>query len=308
MFNWTKPFIGLVFVLLSGCSTMQASDRQQTSTERYAIRTRIIVEEMGDRSARSYGDIVRDIERTEQIYNGLGMEFIVVEMALARPNQEWYAYAAQDAAKYEDTLSIYYTFWRPATGRSMSPIIGMGSLPFGTPSLGVFIYGPAMDNNSLAHEIGHYFGLLHTFEGGINGDFVNDTQSREEYADQNGEEADYYRYGNVMNYHYPNLLPSVTAGQEERMRFYLGKHRKNHVLADSEIRQKPQQSPEIVIIFEEAESDDVKEDTDLDNRVGDKASIGGGRSGLREPTERGVQDAFTRRFFRCDCSLSCSSD
>ena len=33
MFNWTKPFIGLVFVLLSGCSTMQASDRQQTSTE-----------------------------------------------------------------------------------------------------------------------------------------------------------------------------------------------------------------------------------------------------------------------------------
>ncbi|MBO9663946.1 zinc metalloprotease [Dokdonella sp.] len=104
-------------------------------------------------------------------------------------------------------------------------VLDYGAFPGGAPPLDL--------GHTLVHEMGHYFGLLHTFQGGCDGegDFVADTPAEAEpaYGCQVGRntcpQAGVDPVTNFMDYSDDACTDHFTAGQRSRMRSLLAELR-----------------------------------------------------------------------------------
>lgn len=83
----------------------------------------------------------------------------------------------------------------------------------GAPNGCIWICGPTNLKQTLSHEMGHHFGLLHTFDA--NDDYVEDTPKGPSSPTQYGTDEDKNRM-NIMSYS-GDLNRGFTKGQIERM-------------------------------------------------------------------------------------------
>ncbi|XP_028397800.1 uncharacterized protein LOC114521531 [Dendronephthya gigantea] len=108
-------------------------------------------------------------------------------------------------------------------------IIHPGTLPGGDIS-------PINEGDNLVHEVGHYFGLLHTFEGGCEGgDSVADTPATgyptyncpDTPVDSCPDIPGYDPIHNYMGYNPDSCINHFTPGQVKRLEQLLGQYREN---------------------------------------------------------------------------------
>lgn len=121
-------------------------------------------------------------------------------------------------------LYIYYIM----SHGCMPRIAGYSVFPWNKGN-SIFILGRIANEYTLTHEMGHYLGLMHTFD--IFGDKVDDTVDfgfevkRDDYFSSHlGDPAFDPNATNIMTYT-PAFEQSFTDGQLERARFYLENYR-----------------------------------------------------------------------------------
>jgi len=150
----------------------------------YHIRTRIVIEfyhlrggnspleddEIGENNNREmtfYGSeashVYLELKNAEAVFRDVGLKFDIEEIAFKPANVQWQKYF-DDAKSHPDFMSIYCML--PNT----CPMAGISSFPWYERKYGI-VLAPNRSDWSLAHEIGHYFGLLHTFDE----DYCDDT-------------------------------------------------------------------------------------------------------------------------------------
>lgn len=226
MFRWLLAAL-MLFLVTTGCTTPERKNiavKHHTLTsdpcaEPVFIRTRIIIEEVDGKAVRDFAQVIKDIWYTQELFRDLNIHFVVVAFGVVKPDQDWYKYLYSDADQYPSCLNVYYCYHRP---RDSGTTVGMGLFPWLQHRNGIVVHGADGTHRTFAHEIGHYLGLMHTFNREFPvgyDDFVDDTLSPDEYAKLKPGDS-YRNYNNIMNYHDCDTN-FVTQGQIERMRWFL---------------------------------------------------------------------------------------
>lgn len=246
-------FTTLLISLLAGCTSCSTPIKQQqyhyepqpsifaapeaehpTQAE-YWVRTRVVIEYMtvtlGETLtmvifATDFAIIKTELEVTEKIYAKTGIKFHISKTEFQEYgdfNDTLFA----DAANYPNHMSLYYRL-----PRLDEYFKGLSSAPY--PS--VYSYGILLSHErdpwTTAHEIGHFFGLLHTFS---EDDMIEDTPSEifscndyEKLTELLGN-AKSSNCRNIMNYceHEPKY---ATDGQTERIVQFIRSRRFNTII------------------------------------------------------------------------------
>ncbi len=213
-------------------NTIPPKESVPTQDER-VIRTRVIVETAtfttGEHTVMMYGasavNIEQEISNCEEVFEDLGIKFDIVEISFRTYNPQLQL-CFLDASRYKDTLSVYYIL------PHNFPFSGLSSAPWEELSHGIIMSG-SRDEWTLAHEFGHYLGLLHTFDPSKKeGDFCEDTpeqiMKKTEICRIEGQTTN---CGNIMNYctHCPKFL---TDCQKKRANRFLQDFRTSHIICD----------------------------------------------------------------------------
>lgn len=231
MLRWLAALVSCALIL--GCNTIPSRphiqhDRMSVilNDAPFYIRTRIVVEQYEGKAVRDLVEITKDIAYCENLFKDLNIHFVIVSVGIARCDQSWIDYLNSDADLYPMCLNVYYCH-QPYNFSK----VGLSRFPWDAAHRnGLALYALERDNSVFAHELGHYFGLLHTFQRfEVDGlvvydDYVDDTPSPIDYGFQDPVKNSYYKYNNIMNYHTCST-DSVTPGQIERMRWFLLNYR-----------------------------------------------------------------------------------
>jgi hypothetical protein len=186
--------------------------------------------------------ITAQIATLNSTYSGTGYSFVLASTDRTN-NRQWFSMTPQTSRETQakNALAIspatrlniytckpgqsllgwaYFPNSFPETDKRHGIVIHYGSLPGG--------YLTAYNQGETAtHEVGHYLGLYHTFQGGCTepGDFVSDTPA--EASAYTGNQCSLARntcpaagndpITNYMDYSYDVCLNHFTAGQDARM-------------------------------------------------------------------------------------------
>ena len=172
---------------------------------RAVIHADVLVEREGKLLAAQRSRIAQDIEQAEVLYQKLNIEVdwqfhtIPADVRVSDTSLRELA-----RARGREVLTIFYVFpfrvGNMGLGGSMNQ--GISAWPWEEFRDGIVIFGCVASPDCLAHELGHWLGLLHTFE---QDDLVADTQ----WAPQSSTQ-------NIMDYSNENRSV-VTQGQLDRM-------------------------------------------------------------------------------------------
>lgn len=113
------------------------------------------------------------------------------------------------ASHNKDACSMFFQF---SLGENYA---GLSKLPYWEDCSGIRICGPMLHDYLLAHEVGHYFGLQHTFS--VNGDNVSDTPDGPSDPRMIGTPNDPNLH-NIMTYASNGIARSFTSGQMDYMK------------------------------------------------------------------------------------------
>jgi hypothetical protein len=142
----------------------------------YGITVRVIIEgqpivltKNGEKTetvwwARSISDVQRDLKHTEELYRDVPIQLVVKEVTFKHYTADYITQMFESNDR-TGVLTIFYMLPKSF------PYDGLSSGPWETFNRGILIDYRA-DEWTLAHELGHFFGLLHTFE---ENDYVDDT-------------------------------------------------------------------------------------------------------------------------------------
>ena len=193
--------------------------------------------------------IAQQIQVLNQAYNGTGFSFNLVGVQRVN-NSKWYdrCYGSAEsqmksslAVDPATTLNIY-------TCNPSSGILGYATFP-NSYAESSYMHGVVLLNESLpggsaapynlgdtaTHEVGHYLGLYHTFQGGCNdpGDYVSDTPAEASPAYGCPTGRDSCAGGgsdpilNFMDYTDDACMNQFTSGQEARMQALVAQYKPN---------------------------------------------------------------------------------
>jgi|TARA_Y100000034_G_scaffold8341_1_gene9074 hypothetical protein len=191
--------------------------------------------------------IIEDIEYAESVYENLNLKFKVTSVSavinkIDVDNDEAFSFELArrmiyndykdnfefltDAARHSDSISVFYTL---SIGDGIS---GLSIFPWSSNPYGIQIVRTSARKYVFAHEIGHYFGLYHTFQDPT--DHVEDTPYKKLTMDEVGTSEDPNR-DNIMSY--PALGEQelhLTTEQLARVKAFLTISRESHVILDED--------------------------------------------------------------------------
>lgn len=168
--------------------------------------------------ARNPENVRRDLDNAEKIFEKIGVKFHVSEINFGEMNPNFIEHFIK-ANINPDVMTIVYMLPNSFSWD------GYSSAPWEQVNRGIIVHYLA-DEWTAAHEIGHYFGLLHPFDQ----DFVDDTPEQTcRYC--TGKEHSTPNCRNVMNYcdHTPK---HATPDQLERFKRFLRAKRMNHYVRE----------------------------------------------------------------------------
>lgn len=235
----------LVFII-SGCLSCSVTQRVEPQSfnppsfvapepiyptqSEYYVRVRAVIEYMTLAIATDDGEISnlmifgesaetikKELQFAEDVYDEIGLKFHIVKTEF-REYGDLNSELLEDAAKYPDHMSIYYRM-----PRLDEYFEGLSGAPYEH----LHSYGILLSYNrnpwTAAHEIGHYFGLLHTFME----DHCDDTPA--ETTEPCVKKGETKNCCNIMNYclHSPKV---VTPDQLERMTDFIRSRRFNVII------------------------------------------------------------------------------
>jgi hypothetical protein len=187
----------------------------------YYVRTRIVIEIVAADISEEYVFIAhalstevikKEIEIVENVYGEVGLKLYIDQITFVEHDANWAKYRL-DAMNFPDYLSVYYLL--PGS----FPFQGLSCYPDDAEGI---VLSPERDSYTLAHEIGHFFGLKHIFG---EDDFVDDTP----FQESKKSAPDSSNYYNVMGY--DGGEPSVlTHGQAQRVLYFIHNHRWNCIM------------------------------------------------------------------------------
>lgn len=204
-----KQALLVIFSLISiSCTVIEPIDFEELN-----IGTRVVIFLEDSEPIVSWELIDLEIRIVEAIYAPINLHIIIEEIEFLNL---WMPKDIQeDAQLHKETLNIYFTH----IPLEME-INGWSGMPFNPYGYQVVV-GQLRLPTTLAHEIGHYFGLFHTY---LKTDLVEDTLPPNKW-DTNPAEAHNMKYRNIMG-HASIFRTYLTDGQLERVEYYARRHRK----------------------------------------------------------------------------------
>lgn len=202
---------------------------------------------------------VKQITLLNNAFKGTGLVFSYKEEHVQYiDNKNWYYMGHGSASEREAKSSLgadarkYLNFYTGGLGKGL---LGWATFPFdlaGDPTLdGVVVLDESLPDGKATpynlgmtgvHEVGHWLGLFHTFQGGCNsiGDHVDDTPA---HSDANYEKpeiglphnaciiGEYAPIHNYMNYVDDDWMKEITVGQEQRVKEHILMYRTGLITA-----------------------------------------------------------------------------
>ncbi len=199
----------------------------------YYIQTKIVIEGLPVKIrhddeiikktwwARQPDEVMRDLAHAEEAFSDVAIKFQIIEIKYKESNPD-IRLNFQEARSNPGVMTINYMLPKITGGFD-----GLSTMPWDYDNIGISMAYLASEY-ILAHEIGHYFGLLHTFHRDeYYGDYVDDT-TWQDFPFCTGEPEQVPNCHNLMNYceHNPTTM---TRGQTERVRRFLRAKRANHI-------------------------------------------------------------------------------
>lgn len=221
MRHWLFYLITTLCIL--GCTQEKILPTTVETISSHQLKTRIVIQNfpLNQTACISIDEIAKDLAHTELLFGNLNIKFSIEKIERWDFNQSLSIdEIKKDAKLHPDHLSIYYITILSDANRyfdfdtkSIGFLSGLSAFPWENNPYGVILFPQCYSPYTLAHELGHYFGLYHTFEPF--GDKVDDTK-----------EGTDPQYNNFMNYTV-NYPLTITQGQIDRMRYFLLGPRKN---------------------------------------------------------------------------------
>ena len=237
-------------------NAFRAFQQRQTTSRNQKMRhialTFHIVEEVRGASNIDITKLYEEVDAINRFFTGAGLQFFICGSPRIIAGKDLYTYqqAANDLNRPKHVPNTINIFYLDEIGDQISSsACGISTFPFDLPASARFIImqkSCSTNGSVLAHEIGHFFGLLHTHETyrGAElvdrsncdraGDFVCDTPAdpnlgnvglngcsyEGNYKDANG---DLYNPdpSNIMSYAPPRCAIRFSKEQNDRMNFYL---------------------------------------------------------------------------------------